>query len=103
MCLHASTRADPAHTAVRANNPKFCLVISAILDAVMRWLPDFGAIVRVRTGNELFKCDPSKGRKTQLSTARARNPDFIFLQIPLPHSEIGGICGQVESLLANFQ
>src|SRR5262249_3567488 len=93
--------ADPAHTAVRANNPKFCLVIFAILDGVMHCLPDFVAIVRVRTRNELFKCDPSKGRKTQLSTARARNPDFIFLQIPLPHSEIGGSSGMFVLLIVN--
>src|SRR5262245_19421830 len=101
--LHSPARADPLHTAVRLNNPKLCLVIFALLDRVIHGLPDFVTIAFVPTGNQLFECDPSSRRKTQLRTARRRNPDFILCQIPLPHSEVSGVRGEVESFLADFQ
>src|SRR4029434_4063622 len=89
--LYAPTRTDPLHTAVRPNTPKLYLIIFALLDRVDHGLPDFVAIAFVRTGNQLFKSDPSSRRKTQLRTARRGNPNFIFFQIPLPHSEVGGV------------
>src|SRR5215468_7374677 len=101
--LYAPTRTDPLHTAVPPNKPKLGLVIFALFDRVVYGLPDFVAIVFVRTGNQLFECDPSSRRKTQLDTARRGNPDFIFFQIPLPHSDVGGVRREVESFLAGFQ
>src|SRR5262245_28024163 len=101
--LHATTRAHPTHTAVCANNPKLCLVFFAGVDRLIHCLPDSLAIFRVPAGNQVFECNPSGSRETQLSTPPGRDPDLIFLQIPLPHSEIRGVRGEVESLLANFQ
>ena len=74
-----------------------------MLDRLIHRLPNFIAIAFVPTGNQLFECDPSRSRETQLRTARRGNPDFIFFQIPLPHSEIGGVRREVESFLADFQ
>src|SRR4029079_3429026 len=100
--LHSPTRADPLHTAVRARHPEICLVILVILDCSTHRVPNFVAIVSVPSGNQVLKGDPSGNRETQLSTARRRDPDFILIQIPLPHSELGGIRSQIESLLNNF-
>src|SRR5262249_18026412 len=93
--LDAAARADPLHSAVCTNHPKLCLIIFAISDRVIHCLPDFLAILCVPSGNELFKCDPSRSGETQLCTARWAHPDFIFLQIPLPHCEFGGIRGEI--------
>ncbi len=101
--LHAAARANPVHTAVPPNNPKLCLVIFAMLDRLIHGLPGFVAIIFVPSGNELFECDFSRSRETQLRPTRRGDPDFIFLQIPLPHSEVSGVRGEIESLLAEFQ
>ena len=74
-----------------------------MLDRLIHGLPDFVAIVCVPSGNELFGCDFSRSRKTQLRPTRRGDPDFIFLQIPLPHSEASGVRDEIESLLAEFQ
>ena len=83
--------------------PKLCLVIFAILNFIIHCLADFVAIIFVPSGNELFECDFPRSRETQLLLTRRGEPDFIFLQIPLPHSKVSGVRGQVEPLLANFQ
>src|SRR5205809_6204646 len=84
VCVHTSTRCDPAHTAVRKNSPKLCVVIFAVFDRIPKYLSDFIAIIRMPSGNEVFKCDPSGNRKAQLGTPLRRDPDLILAQIPLP-------------------
>ncbi len=74
-----------------------------MLDRLIHSLLDFLTIVFVPSGNQLLECNPSRDRETQLCAARRRDPDFILLQVPLPHSEVGGVRGEIESLLADFQ
>src|SRR6266487_2646257 len=88
VCVHTSTRCDPAHTAVRKDPPKLCVVIFAVFDRIPKCLSDFIAIIRMPSGNEVFECDLSGKREAQLSTARRRDPDLILAQIPLPQPEI---------------
>ena len=44
-----------------------------------------------------------RGVEAKHGAAFVRDPNFIMDNVPLPHSEIGGVGGQVESLLAYFQ
>ena len=74
-----------------------------MLDRLIHGLPDFVAIIFVPSGSELFECDFFRSRETQLRPTRGGDPDFIFLQIPLPHSDVSGVRGEIEPLLAEFQ
>src|SRR5947208_803818 len=74
VCVHTSTRCDPAHTAVRKNPPKLFLVIFAVFDRIPKCLSDFIAIICMPSGNEVFECDLSGNREAQLGTTLPRDP-----------------------------
>src|SRR5437763_2269442 len=86
ILLQPPMRVDPAHVAICANNPKLDVVIFAVLNCLIHCPSNSVAIFCVRSGNQLFECDPSEARQTELSTARARHPDFISFKIPFPHN-----------------
>src|SRR5947207_14147173 len=91
VCVDTSTRCDPAHTPVRKDPPKICLVIFAVFDRIAECLSDLVAIIWTRSGNEVFERDLSGNREAQLSTARRRDSDLILAQIPLASAEISRV------------
>src|SRR5260370_5337039 len=68
--VRSPTRCDPAHIAIRTDNPKLCLVIVSIFDVIIDCLPVLIAIICIPSGNNVFARYPSPERKAQLSTPR---------------------------------